>query len=88
MDNVHCAAATQNLVALEHYSVDVSWWEDMVTGIDKPFMKEGFVPVPNKPGIGIELNEKVVKEHLVKGEKYFVPTPEWNEDRPWNRLWS
>ncbi|MBC7921356.1 MAG: mandelate racemase/muconate lactonizing enzyme family protein [Ferruginibacter sp.] len=88
MANVHCAAATQNFVALEHHSVDVAWWEDMVTGIDKPFMKEGFVPVPNKPGLGIELNEKVVKEHLVKGEKYFAPTPEWNEDRSWDRLWS
>ncbi len=88
MANVHCAAATQNFIALENHSVDVPWWEDLVTGIDKPFMKDGFIPVPEKPGLGVELNEKMVKEHLVKGEKYFAPTPEWNEDRSWDRLWS
>ncbi|QHT68182.1 mandelate racemase/muconate lactonizing enzyme family protein [Rhodocytophaga rosea] len=87
MANVHCAAATQNFVALEHHSVDVPWWEDLVTG-DKPLVKDGFAPVPNKPGLGIELNEKVVKEHLFKGEQYFAPTPEWNEDRSADRLWS
>jgi L-alanine-DL-glutamate epimerase-like enolase superfamily enzyme len=88
MANIHCAAATQNFLALEHHSVDVPWWEDMVTGIPKPFLKDGFIPVPNGPGLGVELVEKVVKEHLVKGEQYFAPTPEWNEDRSNDRLWS
>ena len=32
MANVHCAAATENFIALEHHSVDVPWWEDLVTG--------------------------------------------------------
>ena len=27
MANVHCAAATENFVALEHHSLDVPWWE-------------------------------------------------------------
>ncbi|MEZ4701543.1 MAG: mandelate racemase/muconate lactonizing enzyme family protein [Rhodothermales bacterium] len=88
MANVHCAAATQNFVALEHHSVEVPWWEDLVTGIDKPLNKEGFVTVPEQPGLGIELNPEVIKEHLVEGEAYFAPTPEWNEDRSWDRLWS
>ncbi len=88
MANVHCAAATQNFLALEHHSVEVPWWEDLVTGIDKPLNKEGFVAVPETPGLGIELNPEVIKEHLVEGEAYFAPTPEWNEDRSWDRLWS
>jgi L-alanine-DL-glutamate epimerase-like enolase superfamily enzyme len=88
MANVHCAAATQNFLALEHHSVEVPWWEDLVTGIDKPLNKEGFVAVPESPGLGIELNPEVIKEHLVEGEAYFAPTPEWNEDRSWDRLWS
>jgi L-alanine-DL-glutamate epimerase-like enolase superfamily enzyme len=87
MANVHCAAATKNFIALEHHSVDVPWWEDLVTG-DKPLNKNGFVDVPDKPGLGVELNPEVVKEHLVEGEGYFEPTPEWNEDRSWDRLWS
>ena len=41
MANVHCAAATENFVALEHHGVDVPWWEDLVTGIEKPLAPEG-----------------------------------------------
>ncbi|MBM3402561.1 MAG: mandelate racemase/muconate lactonizing enzyme family protein, partial [Bacteroidetes bacterium] len=34
MANVHCAAATQNFLALEHHSVDLPWWEDLVKTTD------------------------------------------------------
>src|SRR5919201_1975780 len=30
MANVHCAAATENFIALEHHSIDVPWWADLV----------------------------------------------------------
>ncbi len=85
---VHTAAATENFIALEHHSVDNPWWEDLVTGIDKPFVKNGYVTVPDKPGVGVDLNEDVAKEHLRKGEKLFAPTDEWNERDSWDRDWS
>jgi L-alanine-DL-glutamate epimerase-like enolase superfamily enzyme len=88
MANVHCAAATQNFVALEHHSVDVPWWEDLVRGIPKPLHQRGFAAVPDAPGLGVELNEDVVRQHLSPGEGYFEPTPEWNEMRSNDRLWS
>ncbi|MEQ9442649.1 MAG: mandelate racemase/muconate lactonizing enzyme family protein [Cyclobacteriaceae bacterium] len=88
LGTVHAVAATQNFIALEHHSVDNEWWESLVTGIDKPIVQNGYVNVPEKPGIGIELNEEAVKEHLAKGEKYFAPTEEWNELRSWDRIWS
>ncbi len=88
MANLHCAAATQNFVALEHHAVDVPWWEDLVTGLDKPIVHEGFARVPDAPGLGVELNEDVVREHLVPGEGYFEPTDEWNTERSNDRLWS
>ena len=88
MANVHCAAATENFVALEHHSVDVDWWEDLVTGIDKPLHADGFARVPEGPGLGIELNLDVVKEHLRRGQELFAPTEEWNRDRSNDRLWS
>jgi len=88
MANVHCAAATENFVALEHHSVDVDWWEDLVTGIDKPLHTDGFARVPEGPGLGIELNLDVVKEHLGRGQELFAPTDEWNRDRSNDRLWS
>ena len=87
MANVHCAAATDNFLALENHSVDVPWWDDMVTGPEKPLVKDGFVTVPNGPGLGVELVDEVVKEHLGK-PGYFEPTPEWDQGRTNDRLWS
>jgi L-alanine-DL-glutamate epimerase-like enolase superfamily enzyme len=88
MGTIHSAAATQNFVALEHHSVDNPWWEDLVTGVEKPIVDEGYVTLPEKPGIGVELNESVVKEHLADDAGYFEPTPEWNEKQSWDRVWS
>ncbi|HET6557708.1 MAG TPA: mandelate racemase/muconate lactonizing enzyme family protein [Prolixibacteraceae bacterium] len=90
MASVHCAAATQNFLALEHHSVDLPWWESLVKMTDgKPIIVKGFAPVPLSPGLGIELNEDVVKEHLhSKDKSFFAPTDEWNEKRSHDRTWS
>jgi L-alanine-DL-glutamate epimerase-like enolase superfamily enzyme len=88
MANVHCAAATQNVIALEHHGVDVPWWEELVVGPEKPLVNGGFARVPERPGLGVELNEEVVRAHLVPGEPYFAPTDDWNQDRSNDRLWS
>jgi L-alanine-DL-glutamate epimerase-like enolase superfamily enzyme len=87
MANVHCAAATENFLVLENHSVDVPWWNDLVEGVAKPILDKGFITVPDKPGLGVTLNEEVVKQHLGT-PGYFEPTPEWNVDRSNDRLWS
>jgi L-alanine-DL-glutamate epimerase-like enolase superfamily enzyme len=86
MANVHCAAATENFLVLEHHSVDVPWWEDLVHG-DKPLADKGFAKVPDKPGLGVTLNDEVVKQHLLE-PGYFEPTPQWDQQRSNDRLWS
>jgi len=90
MANVHCAAATQNFLALEHHSVDTPWWSNLVkmTG-SKPMIEKGFANVPlDAPGLGVELNEEECKKHLGKEFGYFDPTPEWDQKRSHDRLWS
>jgi L-alanine-DL-glutamate epimerase-like enolase superfamily enzyme len=90
MANVHCAAATQNFLALEHHSVDTPWWINLVkmTG-SKPLIEKGYANVPlDSPGLGIELNEEECKKHLGKEGGYFEPTPEWDQKRSHDRLWS
>jgi L-alanine-DL-glutamate epimerase-like enolase superfamily enzyme len=87
MANVHCAAATENFLALEHHSFDVPWWGDLVDGVEKPIVNKGFITVPDKPGLGITLNEEAVKQHLLE-PGYFEPTPQWNTDRSSDRQWS
>jgi L-alanine-DL-glutamate epimerase-like enolase superfamily enzyme len=80
----HLAATLSNFVACEHHAADMPWWQDLVTGVDKPIIKDGYVTVPDKPGLGVELNEAVVKEHL-RYPGYFEPTPEFDNyiTTPW-----
>ena len=87
MASVHCAAATENFLVMENHSVEVPWWGDLVNGVDKPIVNKGFITVPDKPGLGVTLNDDVVKQHL--GEPgFFEPTPQWNVDRSNDRHWS
>ena len=89
MANVHCAAASENFFALENHSVDVEWWDDLVTGFDGKIIQNGYITVPETPGLGVDINEEVFKEHLwSKDRGYFEPTTVWNSDRSWDRLWS
>jgi L-alanine-DL-glutamate epimerase-like enolase superfamily enzyme len=88
---VHCAAATQNFLALEHHSVDLPWWESLVKTTDgRKLITKGFANLPlSAPGLGIELNDDVVKEHLHPSDKsYFEPTPQWNDKRSHDRIFS
>jgi L-alanine-DL-glutamate epimerase-like enolase superfamily enzyme len=92
MANVHCAAATEGFVALEMHSVDLSWWEDLVLSPVKPIVDKGYIQVPDTPGLGIELNELVVQEHLNGPEPalngFFKKTDQWNLLDSNDRLWS
>jgi L-alanine-DL-glutamate epimerase-like enolase superfamily enzyme len=91
MADVHCAAATQNFLACEHHNIDVPWWEGLVKTTDgRQLITKGFANVPlSAPGLGIELNDEEVKKHLSPNANgYFEPTPEWNDKRSHDRLWS
>ena len=87
---VHTAAAMHNCLALEFHSVDVPWWADIVKGIPNPLFQNGFIKVPEKPGLGFDdINEEVIKEHInpnIPG--YFEPTDEWNTEFSNDRIWS
>jgi L-alanine-DL-glutamate epimerase-like enolase superfamily enzyme len=89
MASVHTAAATENFIALEHHSLDVPWWNSMVTvqGGGSLFDK-GFAVPPNAPGLGLDVNVEVVKQHLRPNSGLFLPTPEWDAVPSNDRLWS
>ena len=91
MAKIHGAAATENILALEHHNIDNPWWEGMVkiTG-SKPLITKGLANVPlDAPGLGIELNDENIKAMMPnKGEKYFEPTPEWDRSgMSYDKLW-
>lgn len=91
MANVHCAAATQNFLALEHHSIDTPWWESLVKTTDgRKLITKGFANLPlTAPGLGIELNDEVIKQHLHPSDKsYFAPTPQWDQKNSHDRIFS
>jgi len=89
--NVHCAAATQNFLVLENHSVDHPEWNELVTGLSNPMIQNGFVEVPEKPGLGFDgINEEMCRNYLDPVDPiYFdTPTEQWDSERSWDRLWS
>lgn len=86
----HVATATENFLAQEFHSVDVPWWDDLTTGLPKPLVKDGFITVPDKPGLGIdELVDEVILEHVHPAyPEIWLPTDEWNGNYSHDRLWS
>lgn len=84
MAAIHCAASVANILAVEYHSSDVSWWNDLVLGIDNPLIKDGFITVPNKPGLGIdELNEELISQHI--HDKY---PGQWESTEMWDKEWA
>ena len=78
MAAVHMAATMRNFVVCENHAVDMPWWQDLVTKPAKPLIQNGYSPVPDTPGLGVELNDDVVKEHL-RYPGYFEPTPMYDD---------
>ncbi len=90
MAAVHCAAATNNVLALEFHSNDIPWWNDLVMGLPKPLVKDGYINVLDKPGLGIDdLNDEVIKEHLdSRRPGLWEDTSSWNNEFAHDRIWS
>ena len=81
MASVHCAAATENFTVLENHSVEIPWWNELVSGLANPIVaSDGHIKVPDAPGLGIDLNEDVIRAHLDPAHQgYFESTSEWND---------
>ena len=68
----HVCAAVRNLHTMEiPYHADQVPWRWDVLRTDGPLIEGGYFNVPNAPGLGVELNEEVVRAHLQPGCDYF-----------------
>ena len=64
------ACSVRNFIASETIIGRGGWMDDIILH-DGPVVKDGYLALPEKPGLGVELNPDVVKAHLVKGETYW-----------------
>ncbi len=86
----HCAAATENFLALEFHSADVPWWQDIVKGSPRPIVANGFVELSGRPGLGIDdFNDEVLAEHAhPERPRLWEPTEQWDGEWSNDREWS
>jgi L-alanine-DL-glutamate epimerase-like enolase superfamily enzyme len=88
--NVHCAAATENFIVLENHSVDMPEWNQLVHGLPQPLIQDGFIEVPETPGLGFtDINEALLRNYIDADDPiFFEPTDIWDKERSHDRLWS
>ena len=84
MANIHLLAASPNAIYLEHKADDVPWRHEVASGIIPE--EGGFFAVPEKPGLGIHLDEDAMAEHpayAVDEMTYSFRTPEQMQKTSW-----
>ncbi len=69
--SAHFCASIPNFLVLEFHASDVPFWNDLVQGMPKPLIQNGTIRLPDKPGLGATLNEKVARKYARKGEPFF-----------------
>ncbi|MEJ3657484.1 mandelate racemase/muconate lactonizing enzyme family protein [Actinomycetes bacterium KLBMP 9759] len=90
MASVHLAAATENFLALEHHAVDVPLWSELVTDLPRPLIEDGFITVPEAPGLGFGDIDEVLFQRLLdpRDPVFFAESAHWDAERSHDRLWS
>jgi len=71
MAGVHLGAATPNLLALEWHAASVPFFDALIKGGEGPLIRDGRIAVPDRPGLGIEIDEDVAYKYRKPGEGFF-----------------
>jgi L-alanine-DL-glutamate epimerase-like enolase superfamily enzyme len=66
----HVATASRSFFQLESDNIDIPWWTHIVEW-DGLLYKDGFLTLPEGPGLGVQLNEDVCRTHLAPGTQFF-----------------
>lgn len=69
--SVHVCASIPNFLALEWHAASVPFFDELVTGIAKPIIRDGYIEVTDSPGIGIELDLDACRRYARRGEPFF-----------------
>ena len=65
------ATLPENYIAFEYPKAREDWWYEIVEGLPSPIVKDGFIDVWDRPGLGIDFNVAKAKPHLADDEKDF-----------------
>lgn len=72
MASCHVCAAVPNFLVLEwHWMTRLQLWRDFVR--EGEIIDKGFVTLPDRPGLGVEMNEAAARKAQVKDTPWFEP---------------
>ncbi|MCA1668773.1 MAG: mandelate racemase/muconate lactonizing enzyme family protein [Thermomicrobia bacterium] len=66
-----CATLPDNYIAFEYPTGTPDWWYDIVEGLPNPIVKESFIDVWDRPGMGVEFNIAAAQTHLAEEDRDF-----------------
>jgi L-alanine-DL-glutamate epimerase-like enolase superfamily enzyme len=66
----HACASIRNFMVMEFHGQDVPWWDDLIVG--EPIIRNGTIVLPDKPGLGLTLNEEVARAHVRTDSSFFA----------------
>jgi galactonate dehydratase len=73
MASCHVCAAVPNFLILEwHWIQRLELWKNFVK--EGEIIERGFVTIPERPGIGVEMNEEAARKAQVPGSTWFEPS--------------
>jgi L-alanine-DL-glutamate epimerase-like enolase superfamily enzyme len=65
------ATLPQNYIAFEYPLGKPEWWYEIVEGLPNPVVKNGFIEVWDRPGLGVDFCVDLARQHLVEGDEDF-----------------
>ncbi|MDQ3701248.1 MAG: mandelate racemase/muconate lactonizing enzyme family protein, partial [Chloroflexota bacterium] len=65
------ATLPHNYIAFEYPVGRPDWWYDIVDGLPDPIVKDGFIDVWDRPGMGVTFNQRAAQAHLPEGDGDF-----------------
>ena len=71
MASAHLCAAIPNFLALEWHAASVPFFDELIKGRRGPLLEKGYIRMPEKPGLGIELDEGVAYRYRKRTEAFF-----------------
>ena len=66
-----CATLPPNYIAFEYPIGNPSWWYDIIEGLPNPIVKDGYIDVWDKPGLGVDFKEEAARAYLSEDDRDF-----------------
>jgi galactonate dehydratase len=72
--SAHICATVPNFLLLEWHWCDYEGWDEL-TLQDAPLLQDGHLVLPQRPGLGVEVNDEALRKYLRPGTELFGERP-------------